>query len=375
MSAFFNQKNKYLRKVLLVAVLIVALTFPPFGRLFLTNANAALTSTKLQINNSQASATNVTYSFYFTTSATTAIKQIGIKFCTTPGAYGDSCTVPTGFNPGSPTLASDNLAGTGRTVTDPATLGERMRIVVGTPAAQSTQGVILTFTGVTNSSTINTTFYTRVTTYSDTGTTPIDYGQSVAAVLDTNSIAVTATVDPNLTFAVAGVSSAGTVNSATTNITTTASTIPFGTMAVGTPKIGATDVTVTTNAGSGYSVTASHSGILANAPLTSGSNTINSFSGTNTSPSIWSAPAGSTANTNTGYFGYTTESTSLCTGTAGRFSSNKWAGSSTTGQEVICSATGVSSQTTRLGWQAEVNAIQPAGGYTGTVILIATPTY
>lgn len=375
MSAYFNRHFTFVRTLSLVVLLIVALILPPFGRFFLPSADAALTNAKLQINNSQASATNVTYAFYFTTSVTTAIKQIGIKFCTTPGAYDDACTVPSSFNPGSPTLSSDNLAGTGRTVTDPNASGERMRIVVGTPSAQSTQGVILTFTGVTNSSTINTTFYTRITTYSDTGSTPIDYGQAVAAILDTGSLAVTATVDPNLTFAIAGVSSGGTVNSATANITTTAATIPFGTMAVATPKIGATDVTVTTNAGSGYTVTASHSGTLATAPLTSGSNTINSFSGTNASPATWSSPAGSTANTNTGYFGYTTESTSLCTGTAGRFSSNKWAGSTNSGQEVICSPTGVSSQTTRLGWQAEVNAIQPAGGYTGTVILIATPTY
>lgn len=251
-----------------------------------------------------------------------------------------------------------------------------MRIVVGTPASQSTQNVQLTFTGVTNSSTTDTPFYARINTYSDTGTTVIDSGQAVAATLDTGSLAVSATVDPSLTFSVAGVSSGGTVNSETTNVTTTATTIPFGTMSVGTAKIGATDVTISTNAGSGYTVTASHSGSLTtSAPLTSGSNDIDAFSGTNASPTTWSAPAGSTANTNTGYFGYTTESTSLCTGTAGRFSSDKWAGTTTTGEEVICADSGVDSETTRLGWQAEVNAVQPAGSYTGTVVLIATPTY
>ncbi len=376
MTAYFYRYSKYVKVFPLVALLVLSLVLPPFSRIFVGSAQSALTSTKLQINNSQASATNVTYQFYFTTSVSTSIKQIGIKVCTTPGAYGDACTVPTAFSSGTPTLASDNLAGTGRTTSDPNSSGEKFRIVVTTPASQVTQGVILTFTGVTNSSTANSPFYVRMNTYSDTGTSVIDYGQAVAATLDTSSIAVTATVDPNLTFALAGVSSAGSVNSSTTNITTTASTIPFGTMAVGTPKIGATDVTITTNAGSGYTVTASHSGTLTtSAPLISGSNDIDAFSGTNASPATWSAPGGSTANTNTGYFGYTTESSSLCTGTAGRFGSNKWAGSTTNGQEVICSATGVSAQTTRLGWQAEVNAIQPAGTYTGTVILIATPTY
>lgn len=379
MTAFYHAHLKQLRTLALVLLLIVALILPPFGRFFLPNANAALTNAKLQINNSQAGASGVTYQFYFTTSVTTAIKQIGIKVCTQGGQWADTCTVPTGFGPGSPTLSSDNIAGSGRTVTDPNSSGERFRIVVGTPSSQATQGVILTFTGVTNSSTTDTAFYVRVNTFSDTGTTSIDYGQAMAATLDTTSLAVSATVDPNLTFAIAGVSSGANLNGGTgnVNITTTASTIPFGTMSVGTAKIGAHDVTVTTNAGSGYTVTASHSGILATVPLASGSNQINSFSGTNASPTTWSAPAGSTANTNTGYFGYTTEDASLCTGTATRFTSSgpKWAGSTLTGAEIICSAAGVSSETTRIGWEAQVNAIQPAGTYTGSVILVATPTY
>jgi hypothetical protein len=29
----------------------------------------------------------------------------------------------------------------------------------------------------------------------------------------------------------------------------------------------------------------------------------------------------------------------------------------------------------KIGWQAEVNSTQPAGSYTGTITLVATPTY
>jgi hypothetical protein len=237
----------------------------------------------------------------------------------------------------------------------------------------------LNFTGVTNPSTINSTYYVRTTTYSDTGSIVIDGTTSTAfAVLDTSSIAVSATVDPNLTFSVAGVASSGTVNSATTTVTTTATTIPFGSLTAGTAAIGAHDLTVSTNAGNGYTITASHSATAQAGfpPLVSGAtNNIDTFTGTNTSPATWSAPNGVTANTSTGFFGYTTEDTSLCVGTAGRFSGNKWAGSTTTGQEVVCSATGVSSRTIRVGWQVQVNSIQPSGSYTGTVALVATPTY
>lgn len=254
-----------------------------------------------------------------------------------------------------------------------------MRIVVGTPATQSTQAMFLNFTGVTNQSTADTTFFARIRTFSDTGTTEIDSGQVAAATLTSTSIAMTATVDPSFSFSVAGVSSGGSVNGATTTITTTANTIPFGSLTALTPSIGAHDVTVTTNAGGGYTVTASNSAtITGNPPLVSGTNNIDSFSGTNAAPTTWSSPAGGTANINTGYFGYTTEDATLCTGTADRFTSSggdKWAGSTITGEEVICNATGVSAQTVRLGWEVEVNAIQPAGGYAGTVILVATPTY
>lgn len=377
MRRFLPSKIRSLLAVLLIMTLLV----PPLSNFFITDANAgALSPIRLEINNSQSGATNVTYRFFWTTSVTTDIKQIGIKVCTTGGAYTDACTVPAGFSPGSPTLSSDNIAGSGRTTTDPNSSGERFRVVVGTPATQNSQQMQLTFTGVTNPSGTNTSFFVRVRTFSDTGSAEIDSGVAAAATLNTTSIGMSATVDANFTFAIAAVNSGGTVNSESTTVTTTATTIPFGTQTPSTPSVGAHDVTITTNAGNGYRVTASHSATAQSGfpPLISGStNNIDTFTGTNASPAVWSEPGGSTANTNTGFFGYTTEDASLCTGTANRFTDtgNEWAGSTTTGEEVVCSTAGVSSQTTRLGWQLEVNSIQPAGTYTGTVILIATPTY
>lgn len=379
MSAYqYKRFTKTQLKISSSLLLVLVLLLPPVVNVYVAKANAGtLTSYNLQINNSQAAASGVTYTFNWTTSATTSIKQIDIQICDAPSG---TCNAPSGFSSGTPTLASDNIAGSGRTVTAPS--ANAFRVVVTTPSSQSTQAMYLNFTGVTNPSTINTTYYARTTTYSDTGSTIIDGPTTTAfAVLDTTSIAVSATVDPNFSFSVAGVSSGGNFNGGTgnVNVTSTATTVPFGTLSSGTPKIAAHDVTITTNAGSGYTVTASHSAnaVSGNPPLISGTNNIDTFTGTNASPATWSAPGGTSANTNTGFFGYSTEDASLCTGTAARFTSGgaKWAGSSTTGAEVICSATGASSQTTRLGWQTEINAIQPAGGYTGTVILIATPTY
>ncbi|MBI1863166.1 hypothetical protein HYS00_03530 [Candidatus Microgenomates bacterium] len=320
---------------------------------------------KVTISDSRASGTSVSYAYAFTTTATTSIKQIDFKFCTQAGAWADTCTAPTGLDTTGASRSADNLAGTGRTDSSPA--ANTWRTVVTTPSTQSTQAVTYTIAGMTNPSTTNTTFYARIITWSDTGSTEIDSGTAAFAILTTTSIAVSATVLENFTFTVAGVNSGGTVNGATTNITTTASTIPFGTLTAATPKIGAHDVTVTTNAGSGYSVTTKGT---TSPLLVSGSQNIDEFSGSYASPATWSSPAGTAASVNTGYFGYTTEDTDISA-----FQSNKWAGGETTARSIVSSSVGVSAETTRIGWQAEINAVQPAGTYSGTEILVATPTY
>ncbi len=363
---------KEIRKKTLVWSFIFAFVSLTVLPVYLFKARAGtLTARKLTISDSRAAGTSVTYDFAFTTSVTTSIKQVDIQICDAPSG---TCNAPTGFDAGTPTLGSDNLAGSGRTTTAPT--ANAFRVVVTTPSTQSTQAVTMSFTGVTNPSTADTTYYARITTYSDTGSTTIDGTDAVAfAILTTTSIAVSATVDPTLTFSVAAVTSGGTVNSATTNVTTTASTVPFGTLSSGSTKIGAHDITVTTNATSGYTTTVRGT---TNPVLVSGSNNIDEFTGSNASPATWSSPAGSSNSVNTGFFGYTTNDATLGTGTAARFTSsggNKWSGTTTSPLEVAYSAAGASSETTRLGWQAEVNALQAAGSYTGTVILVTTPTY
>lgn len=354
-------------KKVLPLLLIVLLLLASFSPALLRKVDAGtFDHAKVTISNSQASATSVTYDFAFTTSVTTAIKQINFKFCTEVGQFTETCTAPTGFTAASATRDSDNIAGTGRTDTPVA---GTFQTVVTTPATQSTQAVTFVIAGVTNPSTADTSFYVRFRTYSDAGTTMIDNGQIMFAILSSTSIAVTAVVDPTFTFTVTGKTSGTTVNTATSNITTEAATIPFGTLADAAPKIGAHDVTIATNATFGYTVTVK---ALADPPLVDGNNNIDKFTGTNTTPTTWTSPAGTAASVNTGFFGYTTEDTTLS-----QFQANKWAGATTSPLNIMSEATAVSGgeETVRIGWQAEVNESQPAGSYTGTVILVATPTY
>lgn len=391
MAAFLRPLSKKEFKLLGSLILVVLLALPPLVNVFIFKANASsLSSYKVNIGDSRAGVATY-HNFTFVTPSTTNIKSITFQYCTTPSG---SCTAPSGMilaaSPAlgtvsgiggsgyTPTSTSSNCTGSGNT-------NCTLTLTVTTPAAQTAGATVIVpfVTGVTNPTTVNTSYYARITTLDGSSVT-IDGPNSAAfAILDTTSIAVSASVDPNFTFSVAAATS-GSVNGDTiTDSNTTATSIPFGTLTAGTGVVAAHDLTVTTNAGSGYTITASHSANAqtGNPPLTSGAtnniDTFNDSGASNASPATWSAPAGTTANSDTGYFGYTTNDATLCTGTANRFTNGgpKYAGTTTIGQEVACNSSAISSDTTRVGWKIQVNAVQPAGTYTGTVILIATPTY
>ena len=370
------KKNMRYGSLALLIVFIAAL----FSNLLIVQTQAATLSTAKDVISDSRSGVTSSHTFSFTTPSTTAIKTVDFQYCTTSSG---TCTAPTGMIlAASPTLGTvTGIAGTGYTAS--ATSGTctgtgnsncTATVTVTTATTQTVTAVTVPLTaGITNPTTINTTTFVRVTT-KDAGAAAIDTNTVAFAVLTGTSISMTASVDPTFSFSLAAVNSGGTVNTATTNVTTTASTIPFGTLTSGSTKIGAIDTTVTTNSANGYTVTIA---ATANPPLADGSNNIDIFTGTNATPTAWSSPAGTSVNVNTGFLGYTTEEAALGTGTATRFTSGgpKWAGLATTADEVAYSPTGTSARTKRVGFQAEVNALQPSGSYTGTVLLVATPTY
>lgn len=365
-SIKIEMKNNRIRLIIVVFVLIL------FNSSFLVQKSNAgtFTNAKVTISDSRASQSGVQYDFAFTASANTAIKQITIRFCT---AASGTCTTPTGMVTTGATRSSDNISGSGRT--DTFLSNGTLTTVITSELTQSPTAITASYTGITNPSTTNSSFFARVTTYSDSGATEIDSVSVAFAILTSSSIAVSADVGNTFSFTVSAVTT-GSVNNATINISdTTATTIPFGLLNSGSPKIAAHDLNVISNSSNGYMVTVKSS----DPPLTDGSNNIDIFTGTNSSPITWSSPNGSSPNVNTAFFGYTTNDSSLGTGTAARFTSsggNKWAGTDSTPYEVAYnSGLVVSGETTRVGWQAEVNSIQPPGTYSGTVILVATPTY
>lgn len=346
--------RKRILSFVFVILLVVVVGVLQVGQIYA----GSLSTSSVSLTNSIPGQTGVGYTFTFTPQLTTAIKQINFVYCT---AASGSCTTPTGLTTtagvqGTPTGIS------GSTYTTTFTTNGTMSLVVTTPTTQVVQAITVPYTTITNP-TSEGTYYIRITTYSDTGTTVIDTNTVAFAI--TSGQAVSLSVDPSLSFSVAGVTSGGTVNGATTNTTSTSTTVPLGTVTTSTNAIAAQDLTVTTNAGHGYTVYIEYT-----AKPTSGSNTIADTTGTNASPVTF--PSAGTA-----AFGYTTNASALGTGTANRFTSagNVWAAFTASNLEVAYSNTSVSSQTTRIGYQAGISGTTPAGTYTTTVVLTATPTY
>lgn len=236
-----------------------------------------------------------------------------------------------------------------------------------TPASATSRTLVLT--GITNGSVAETGYFAQFSTYGNTdcSTSPIDTG--VSTFIYTTGQAVSLTVDPALAFTIDAVASSQTVNGATTTVTTTDGTIPFGTITTSANGVAAHDLTVTTNAGSGYTVYTRYT----QAP-TNGSHSITDLATyTNLAPGSFSS-AGTEA------FGYTTNDTTLSTAGDGanRFTTpaSQFAAFTTSNAEVAYSGAAVASDVIRVGYQVGISGTTPAGVYnTSTVIFTATPAY
>lgn len=329
---------------------------------------ATLTSASVTLSDPRPNATTVSYDFQASNVTTTGIQCIRIEFdmaadgsggkptnmdITNAALSGSSDYIPL---PGNWTVSNNNTTGV-TTITGTSQ----------TPASAATRNVILTT--ITNGNAADNDYFLIFNTYNNTDCSSSPVDSSVVGFLFTNGQSVSMSVEGSLAFTIAGVAGNGSaaVNGATiTNgLTTTSTTIPFGTVTSSTNKVAAQDLTVSTNSGLGYTVYTRYT-----AQPTSGSNTISDHSGSNASPSAFSA-AGTEA------FGYTTEDATL-SGTADRFTSsggNKWAAFTTSNAELVYNNAAVSNQTTRVGFQTGISTTTEPGSYVTSVIYTAVPLY
>lgn len=88
----------------------------------------------------------------------------------------------------------------------------------------------------------------------NTGSAVVD--QTTVGVGVIEAVRVTATVAPQITFTIAGISSGATACGQTTDVTTTAAAVPFGEISISSFTDAAQLLTVSTNATNGFAVTA-----------------------------------------------------------------------------------------------------------------------
>lgn len=336
-------KEKARRVSLWVSTFV--LTGVSFFSLVGTAHAAQITSRSLALGSSVASA-STTYTFGFTVPSSTVLQSAEAVICTTASG---ACSTPSGFANASSTLASQptNLGDASGWTVNTSTSGKLRLKKTGNSAAPG-GAITIVFGNVTNPSATNSTFYARLTTYSDDAwTTSVDSG--VVASSTAGQITVTASVDETLTF------------------TLSSATVALGTITPSTTGSGTSTMSASTNATSGYAITVN------GATLTSGANTIAALAsnaastqGTsqfglnlkaNTTPSVGSNVSGS---------GSGTAATNYNTADSFRFVSG----------DIVASASApTNSNTYTVSYIANVGGAQAAGAYSTTLTYIATATF
>jgi hypothetical protein len=174
-----------------------------------------------------------------------------------PGDDGGHTFGPGTKSPGSVTLGGQTYHSFVCPYTGAGSSGQNFSIVVAgliNPAASSGHTV-----GTADQ-------YRILVQHLDSGNNTID--QTSAAVALIESVKVTASVAPQITFTIGGVASSTSVCGISTSVTSTATLVPLGELAISQFRHAAQSLTVSTNANDGYVVTAAASDQLARPGVT-----------------------------------------------------------------------------------------------------------
>lgn len=327
---------------------------------------AAPNNITVQLSDSRPATPAVSYTWTWSGYATTATTRcVLVTFSSNADGSGG---IPTGMN-----LAAATLTGTyGGTWTADYTSASSGRLAFNfatgvTPAAGPRTLVVGNVTNPNAGS-----YYQTITTYNATGTS----GNCGGSVRDAATVAAFATVtgqqmsgiiDSSFGFTVAPVNSGTTCGDITTNAATATNSIAFGRInSASTNAIAGQNLTITSNANSGYYVSVSYSGQMTGA---STSHLYPDVSGTNAAPAAWPSSG-------TEALGYATSSSTL-SGTSNRFRTNKWAQLTTSGAEIMrsSSTSGPMGDTNCIAYQMSRAENTPADTYQTVVIYNAIPNF
>ena len=237
-----------------------------FASLPATSSALEITGRSITLSTSLGAATAVDYTLDTDAlaSTTTPIQSVGVEFCT---SLSGGCSTPAGFTSGSSTLASQP-SGLGEVTgwTNSTAATGSLRISHSGHSTNPSGVVSIPWSGVDNPTATNTTFYAKITTYSDTAwATPVDTGN--VALSTSDDIQVSLDVSETLTFCT------GTSITGQNCATISGNQVALGDGDVSTTASDTSVFAASTNATSGYTVTVS------GATLTSGSDTITALAG------------------------------------------------------------------------------------------------
>lgn len=290
-----------------------------------------------------------TYEFDFTTATTATFQSIGVQIC---DAASGTCNAPGSWANTGSAFSSSTLSGTWTNNTSTAgSLRASATSASSTTAATAKQFI---WSNVTNPTSANSTFYARITLYSDAAwTTAVDSGVAVSSTA--GQITVTASVDESLTFTLAS------------------ATVALGALTTATTPSGTSTMSAATNAGSGYVITVNGT------TLTSGVNTITAMGtqSTNGTPAV-SSQGSSQFGIN--LVANTTPSvgSNVSGGGTGTFGTNYGTANSYrffTGDTVASATAATNSNTFTVSYIANVAGVTKPGSYSTVLTYIATPTF
>jgi len=323
----------------------------------------------------------VNHLFTFTVPTAASIGSIQFQYCTTAADVGAlTCVSPLGIEVGTPGVGSEaGWTGVGATATR---VDDHTFYIKKASATAVGANTVLTyqFTGITNPSTTNTTFFARISTFASTDATgiPIDTGTVAAAT--TTAIDLSGVMPESLVFCT-GEQVPLPVSNVPDCANATAGIVKFNQLFSPTDTASAlSQMAASTNAGLGYAITV-------NGPtLTSGSNTITPMAAQTTSVRGTSQfginlVANTTTTTNplgTGVLPATDAvnnyrgQPSVGFDTAEQFQFNS---GDTVAKSDAGGPGGSNGQVYTVSYIVNVPGSQPAGTYATTLTYICTPTF
>jgi len=370
------KKQKLFIRLFSVGTLLAGIVFPLLMPSMASANQITVRSLTLQAGTTDGGSLaggNVNHLFTFTVPTTGTVGSIQFLYCTNASG---TCTMPTGLVTTSATMGTQTGA-TGFTLNN-TTNGSPYITRTG---ASITGGTALTYQllGITNPTTVNKTFFVRISTFVSIDTTgsAVDTGNVTASTAA--PIQLTGTMPESLVFCTGG--TVGTTSSVPDCATATSGAVSFNQLFSPTDTATATSqMAASTNAGSGYAITV-------NGPtLTSGSNTVSAMSAVGAgihgvSQFGLNLKANTTA-TSTVAVG--TEVAPAANGTnykgqaAGNYNTVdqfKFVTGDTVANSANGGAGGTDAQIFTASYIVNVPGSQPAGTYTTTLTYICTPTF